>query len=120
MTGAPAAPPPSAEEQLTFLAKIQRLYAEGDFTATYKFALLVALADLAVELGNDDGAELPLTVVQIAERFVALYWHHARPYARPATGAKAQVLSQNLGERRPSTLLFAVPRSTEIDRHGAR
>ena len=23
-------------------------------------------------------------------------------------------------ERRPSTLLFAVPRSTEIDRHGAR
>jgi hypothetical protein len=24
------------------------------------------------------------------------------------------------GERRPSTLLFAVPRSTEIDRHGAR
>jgi len=25
-----------------------------------------------------------------------------------------------LGERRPSTLLFAVPRSTEIDRHGAR
>jgi hypothetical protein len=24
------------------------------------------------------------------------------------------------GERRPSPLLFAVPRSTEIDRHGAR
>ena len=60
MTGAPAQPPPSAEEQLAFLSKIQRLYAEGDFTATYKFALLVALADLAVELGHDDGAELPL------------------------------------------------------------
>jgi toxin ParE1/3/4 len=27
---------------------------------------------------------------------------------------------ERVGERRPSTLLFAVPRSTEIDRHGAR
>ncbi len=44
-------PPPSAEAQLAFLAKLQRLFAEGDFTATYNFALLIALADLAV--GDD-------------------------------------------------------------------
>jgi 5-methylcytosine-specific restriction endonuclease McrA len=106
VTGAPAQPPPSAEEQLAFLSKIQRLYAEGDFTATYKFALLVALADLAVELGHDDGAELPLTVRQIAERFVALYWHHARPYMRPAPGVTAQVLSQNLGAQ--AAVLLAI------------
>jgi hypothetical protein len=31
-------------------------YAECDFTATYEFALLFARADLAVELGHDDGA----------------------------------------------------------------
>ena len=43
--------PPSAEQQLAFLTKLQRLFAEGDFTATYKFALLIALSDLAVELG---------------------------------------------------------------------
>ena len=47
-----AVPPPSAEAQLAFLAKLQRLFSEGDFTATYKFALLIALADLAVELGR--------------------------------------------------------------------
>ena len=64
----PRIPPPSAEQQLVFLAKIQRLFAEGDFTATYKFALLIALADLAVEMGADDGAELNLSVRQIAER----------------------------------------------------
>ena len=52
--------PPSAEQQLAFLTKLQRLFAEGDFTATYKFALLIALSDLAVELGADDGGELPL------------------------------------------------------------
>ena len=101
-----APPPPPAEEQLAFLAKIQRLYAEGDFTATYKFALLIALADLAVELGHDDGGELPLTVRQIAERFVALYWHHARPYVRPAPAGKAQVLSQNLGTQ--AAVLLAI------------
>ena len=27
-------PPPSAEQQLAFLTKLQRLFAEGDFTAT--------------------------------------------------------------------------------------
>jgi hypothetical protein len=31
--------------ELEFLRKLQRLLAEGDFVATYKFALLNALAD---------------------------------------------------------------------------
>ncbi len=51
---------PSPEAQLVFLSKLQRLFAEGDFTATYKFALLVSLADLAVELGDDSGEALEL------------------------------------------------------------
>lgn len=36
-------------EQIRFLLNIQRLLTEGQFTATYKFALLSALADLSVE-----------------------------------------------------------------------
>ena len=36
------------EAQLAFLTKLQRLFSEGDFTATYKFALLMALADICV------------------------------------------------------------------------
>jgi 5-methylcytosine-specific restriction endonuclease McrA len=90
-------PPPSAEEQLAFLAKLQRLFAEGDFTATYKFALLIALADLAVEVGSDDGAELSLTNRQIADRFVQLYWRHVTPYGTGRSGAQPGVLLQNLG-----------------------
>ena len=41
------------EFQLAFLNKIQRLFAEGDFTASYKYALLIAIADIAVESGRD-------------------------------------------------------------------
>lgn len=89
--------PPSADVQLSFLSKVQRLFNEGDFTATYKCALLISLADLAVELGGDDGDELPLTVRQIAERFVQLYWRQATPYGIGRPGAEPAVLSQNLG-----------------------
>ena len=41
-----------AEEQLKFLADYQTLLVEGQLTSTYKFALLIALADLAVEIGG--------------------------------------------------------------------
>ena len=42
-------PIPSEATQLGFLADVQRVLEEGRFTATYKFALLIALTDLAVE-----------------------------------------------------------------------
>lgn len=92
-----ALPAPLAEVQLAFLSKLQRLFAEGDFTATYKFALLIALSDLAVELGTDDGAELPLSIQQIADRFVQLYWRHALPYGTGRPDTQVGVLVQNLG-----------------------
>ena len=95
----PRLPPPSAEAQLAFLGKLQRLFAEGDFTATYKFALLVALADLAVELGADDGEPLDLGTHRIGERFVHLYWRQSMPYRTGRSGTDAGVLVQNLGEQ---------------------
>lgn len=94
-----SAPPPSPEAQLAFLAKLQRLFAEGDFTATYKFALLISFAELAVEHGADDGAQLTLTTRQIAERFVYLYWQHASPYGTGRVGSQPGVLVQNLGDQ---------------------
>ncbi|MBU3694015.1 MAG: HNH endonuclease [Rhodocyclaceae bacterium] len=74
------AAPPSPEAQLQWLNKLQRLFSEGDFTATYKFALLIALADLAVEKGTDDGEPLALTFREIATNFVELYWQQTVPY----------------------------------------
>jgi hypothetical protein len=91
------APAPSADAHLTFLAKLQRLLSEGDFTATYKFALLISLADLAVEQGADNGDELQLTTRQVAERFTQLYWRQAAPYGTGRADTSPGVLVQNLG-----------------------
>jgi hypothetical protein len=62
--------PPAPEDQIRFLTNVQRLLAEGLFTATYKYALIAALADLSVELGGDSGSRLPMTTFAIAEKFV--------------------------------------------------
>lgn len=87
-------PPPTPDEQLRFLHTIQRILAEGSFTSSYKFALLHALADLAVLKGDDSGEPLTLTTFEIAERFVETYWSHAAPH--PQTSA---VLRQNTGNQ---------------------
>lgn len=90
-------PPPTADAQLTFLTKLQRIFAEGDFTATYKYALLISLADLAVEVGADDGRDLQLSTRLIGERFIQLYWRQATPYGTGRAGSLPAVLVQNSG-----------------------
>jgi 5-methylcytosine-specific restriction endonuclease McrA len=83
---------PSAAAQIRFLQDLQRLLDEGSFTATYKFALLHAIADLCVTHGDDSGDPLTLPTADLARRFVQLYWPQAAPF--PAAG-QAQVLAQN-------------------------
>jgi 5-methylcytosine-specific restriction endonuclease McrA len=63
-----------------FLRNIQRLLAEGVFVATYKFALIHALADLAVLNGDDTGAPLEISTKDIAAKLIELYWPQARPF----------------------------------------
>ena len=88
--------PPTAREQLAFLRSLQRLMDEGSFVASYKFALLHAIADLCLIKGDDSGAELELYTSEIAEQFVRLYWPQVVPY--PAS-AEQQILSQNTGRQ---------------------
>ncbi len=71
---------PSETRQLEFLSGVQRLLDEGQFTATYKFALLAALVDIDVERGRDDDEPLPVPLLAIAEKFVEYFWGHTRPY----------------------------------------
>ena len=68
------------EFQLAFLNKIQRLFAEGDFTASYKYALLIAIADIAVESGRDDAQPLTIPHRRLGEKFIELYWQQAAPF----------------------------------------
>lgn len=89
---------PSPEQQIQFLRNIQRLLAEGSFVASYKFALLHSLADLAVLKGNDSGAPLDIDTRDIAAKFVELYWRQCRPFLLGGEAATL-VLQQNTGKQ---------------------
>ena len=71
---------PTAEEQLVFLSNMQRILEEGSFVATYKFALILSLADYAVKYGDDSGDATFLTTYDIAETFIEYYWRQAVPF----------------------------------------
>lgn len=103
--------PPTPEEQIRFLENFQTILAEGQFTATYKFALLVAIADLAVETGDDSGGPLEISVRSIAEKFVAYYWNQVVLWAPPGRNTRADVLAQNTGA--PASVLRRVVETRE-------
>ena len=88
--------PPSPKDEIDFLVKLQRLLAEGSFVASYKFALLLALADLSIERGDDSGATLDIATADIAEKFIQYYWRQVLPYPCPT---KPRVLQQNTGKQ---------------------
>jgi hypothetical protein len=92
MKSTPASTPAA---QIAFLGNIERLLSEGQFVATYKYALLIAITDLAVQLGSDDGSELELPLRAIAEQFIELYWRQSAPYG----GDAQSVLIQNSGRQ---------------------
>lgn len=100
-------PIPSPAEQLRFLKDVQALLEDGQFVSTYKFALLIALADVAVESGVDDDRSLEVPIAAIAEKYLEYYWQHSAPYPgrghrqplASATGKQARVVSV-LHERR--------------------
>lgn len=104
--------PPSPHEQLVFLDHIQRLFEEGEFVATYKYALLLAITELAVELGADTGETLDLFHSQIADKFLELYWRQAVPYRAHDDGG---VLVQNKGRQAAVIVLLQDIRG----RHGS-
>ncbi len=90
---------PTAAEQVAFLGQIERLLSEGQFVATYKYALLVAIADLAVQFGSDAGSELDLPVRAIAEKFIELYWRQCAPYGNVVADGAYSVPIQSTGQQ---------------------
>lgn len=98
---------PSATSQLEFLQNVQAVLEDGQFVATYKFALLVALADLAVESGVVDDVPCPILLTDIAGKFVEYYWQQVAPFA----GARnAEALAQNSGHQASVVSLLVAER----------
>jgi hypothetical protein len=90
---------PSPEDQVRFIANIERILSEGSFVATYKYALLVALVELAIERGDDSNRELALPIRDIADKFAELYWRQAAPYEADGASGLGFVLHQNQGRQ---------------------
>jgi len=89
---------PSPEFQVEFIEKVQRLLDSGSFVATYKYALLIALCDVAVEKGFDDDRAQVVRLTDLGQQFLRLYWTHVREYPginqrlRQNTGSPAAIL----------------------------
>jgi hypothetical protein len=90
---------PSPADQIRFIANIERILSEGSFVATYKYALLVSLVELAIERGDDSDHELTLPVRDVANKFAELYWRQATPYVADGATGKGRVLHQNQGKQ---------------------
>lgn len=88
---------PSSEEQIQFLLRVQRLLAEGSFVATYKHALLLSIADICVEKGDDSGGRLRITTSELAEKCISYYWRQSVPYH--PLGRSGAILKQNTGRQ---------------------
>lgn len=87
------------QQQLDFIAYIQRMLVEGEFTATYKYALLHAIADICVEHQNEDqSAPMEIKIDTLVDKFIQLYWNHSMPYAASndiVTNTEDMLLKQN-------------------------
>jgi len=89
--------PSSTIDGLDFLAKLQRILGEGLFVASYKYALLLALAELSVEKEIAPDGTLRIALDELAERFIALYWRQVAPFGGKkvllqATGQQAALI----------------------------
>ena len=84
-----------------FAEKLLALLEDGNFTATYKYAVLLGLIDLCLEQACHTGAApTVITTRQLAEKVLELYWPHTVPFRatqsvvlRQNTVGQAEILS---------------------------
>jgi len=92
-----------ADRQLELLERLQALLRESKYTTTYKFALLHALCDLALELPVGQHT-VPLE--KVARRVIDLYWQQVVPFQVPR-GASLVTLKQSTGGPAAAVALVA-------------
>src|SRR5688572_3127867 len=83
----------SESAQLEFLNKLKRILSEGLFAASYKYALILTLAELSVEKTAAADGSLALPLHQLSDRFITLYWRQTAPFV------SGTVLLQNAGKQ---------------------
>ncbi len=69
-----------APEIMPFLERMLLLLGQGNFTTTYKYAVLLALVDLCVEGAGRGVPPSTVTTRQVAEKVVETYWPHTATF----------------------------------------
>lgn len=70
-----------SQDAVALAERCLTLLEEGSFSATYKYALFIALLDLCLEQTSRNGHPPDvLTTRQVAEKTIELYWPHAAPF----------------------------------------
>jgi hypothetical protein len=103
--------PSVAEDQVRFLLNLQRLLEEGSFVATYKHALLLSIANVCVEKGDDSGGRFRISTGELAEKFITYYWRQAVPYHPVGCNQAGAVLKQNTGTQ--AAVISAISKARE-------
>jgi hypothetical protein len=113
--------PKSDGDAIRFGERLLALLEYGSFTATYKYAVLLALLDLCLEHAGRTG-EPPssLTTVQLAEKVVELYWPQTVPFAgADGVAPPKTVLRQNTtGQAEIVSLILRFRRDRAPDPYG--
>ena len=102
-------------DALTFAEKLLTLLDEGAFTTSYKFAVLLGLLDLSVELTDESEHTLTaITTLHLAEKVLEIYWRQTLPFQADkillaGRSGQAEIVSsilkfQNLSEHAGQTL----------------
>jgi len=87
----------TSDDLVSFGEGLLAILDRGSFTSTYKYAVLMALLDLALESTQKDGAAPTMvTTRQLATRVIELYWPQTKEFAE---GDLGRVLGQNLPQR---------------------
>ena len=97
-------------DALSFAERILALIDQGRTTATYKYALLLALMDICMaRTGADGRAPASVTTHEVALRILELYWPQTSPFA--AAGGSL-VLRQN--SKGQAGIVSAIQRFREV------
>lgn len=63
-----------------FMLLIDKIIHKGKFNATYKLALLIAIAQACHDKKPNENQTLFIAYQELAEHFIRIYWHSTNPY----------------------------------------
>jgi hypothetical protein len=103
--------------------RLIQLLGRGGFTATYKYAVLIGLMDLCLELTSATGVPPDMiTTRQLAEKVIELYWPHCAPYGdmpRELRQTRVSPKSTGKGETQAEIIQHIVEFRRRADRNPA-